>query len=489
MHTMNYSSTHVTNGYISDFFCKLKNCITKEAELIRTRERELSRKRYYFAVFLLFLFSVVIFYPGAFSNDPVFQWDQAVKHSYSTWHPILMAVIWHYLGKIFGIGAFFMFNQLLYWFGMALFVDMVLGRRLRYLALAFFPPTLVMSVDVWKDVACMNGLLLAVGFFLAWLKAKRKWFLVLAVLSLLYTSLVRTNGFIPSAALIAMAFLFFGSWRIWGRLCAAFLGAVLFCALMMGSQTLLIRTFNAKVDHVLPSLLVWDIAGTYINAGIRKPQPLSVPLKSSVERSEKWLDTYAPRDQNTVNLRKIDYARVDDDITKAIAKDWLAVVTEHPKAYLKHRLAVVKLLWGWQPKVYYPYQSYGQNHSMGKEYLPGPVGDKLFSYMQKVFHMMEKYRLVHVWVWMLVSLAAVIFAVFRGIGKGSSALQTAGGIVAASGLANALSLFFITPAADYRYVIWTVLAGVLSMVLIAVGEIVRKTATESSPYHDFVNTP
>ncbi len=471
---MNSSSTQDKNGCISDIFCKLKNCLAKEAELIRTREGQLSRKKYYFSVFLLFLFSVVIFYPGAFSNDPVWQWDQAVKHSYSTWHPILMAVIWHYLGKIFGIGAFFMFNQLLYWFSMALFVDMVLGRRLRYLALAFFPPTLIMSIDVWKDVACMNGLLLSVGFFLAWLKAKNKWYIVLAVLSLLYASLVRTNGFIPSAALIAMAVFFFGTWRIWGRLCAAFLGAVLFCALMMGSQTLLIRAFNAKVDHVLPSLLVWDIAGTYINAGIRKPQPLSVPLTSD-ERSEKWLDSYGPRDQNTVNLCKIDYKRVDDEVTKAIAKDWFAVVTEHPKAYLKHRLAVVKLLWSWQPKVYYPYQSYGQNHRMGKDYLPGPVGDKLFSRMHQVFHMMEKCRLVHVWVWMLISLGSVIFVIFRGIGKGASALQTAGGIVATSGLANAISLFFISPAADYRYVIWTVLAGLLSLVLITAGEIVRKS--------------
>ncbi len=471
---MDSSSEQNTNSV----FCRLKNLLAKEAELIRTREGQLSRKNYYLAVFLLFLFSCVIFYPGAFSNDPVFQWNQAVQHSYSTWHPILMAVIWHYLGKIFGIGAFFMFNQLLYWFGMALFVDIVLGRRLRYLALAFFPPTLIMSIDVWKDVACMNGLLLAVGFFLAWLKAKNKWFIALAVLSLLYASLVRTNGFIPSAALIAMAFLFFGSWRIWGRLCCALLGAVLFCVLMMGSQTLLIRAFNAKVDHFLPALLVWDIAGTYINAGIRKPQPLPVPLKPSVERSEKWLDSYGPGDLNTVILGKIDYSRVTDEVTKEIAKEWLAVVREHPKAYLKHRLAATKLLWSWQPKVYYPYQSYGQNHRMGKDYLPGPVGDKLFRYMETAFHTLEKFRLVHVWVWMLISLGAVIFVVFRGVTKGASALQTAGGIVAASGLANALSLFFITVAADYRYVIWTVLAGLLSLVLITAGEI-KKTPVES----------
>lgn len=470
---MNSSSLQNTNSV----FCRLKNVLANEAELIRTREGQLSRKKYYFAVFLLFLFCCVIFYPGAFSNDPVSQWDQAVKHSYNTWHPILMAVIWHYLGKLFGIGAFFMFNQLLYWFGMALFVDMVLGRRLRYLALAYFPPTLIMSIDVWKDVACMNGLLLAVGFFMAWLKAKSRWCIALAVLSLLYASLVRTNGFIPSAVLIAMACLFFGSWRIWGRLCAAFLGAVLFCALMMGSNALLIRAFNAKAEHILPSLLVWDIQGTYINAGIRKPQPLSVPLMPSVERSEKWLEAYLPNGHTTFG--RMDYSRVTDEVSKKILKDWLAVVTENPKAYLKHRLAVVKFLWSWQPTVYYPYQSYGQNHRMGKDYLPGPVADKLYPCMHKIFHAMEKLRLVHVWVWMLVSLGAVAFVLFRGLAKGASALQTVAGIMAVSGLANALSLFFITPAADYRYVIWTVLAGLLSLVLITAGEIMRKPGTKT----------
>ena len=474
---MNSSSLQNTNSV----FCRLKNVLAKEAELIRTREGQLSRKKYYFAVFLLFLFCCVIFYPGAFSNDPVWQWDQAVKHSYDTMHPILMAVIWHYLAKVFGIGAFFMFNQLLYWFSMAFFVDMVLGRRLRYLALAFFPPTLIMSIDVWKDVACMNGLLLAVGFFLAWLKAKNKWFIALAVLSLLYASLVRTNGFIPSAVLIAMACLFFGSWRIWGRLCAAFLGAVLFCALMMGSNTLLIRAFNAKAEHILPSLLVWDIQGTYINAGIRKPLPSALPLVPSGERSEKWLDCYTPISLNTLvfSTSRIVFDRVDSEVTKAIIKDWLAVVREHPKDYLKHRFSVAKIQYNWEPKVYYPYQSFGQNHRMGKDYLPGPVGDKLFSYMDKAFHTLEKFRLFHAWVWMLISLGVVVFVVFRGGTKGASALQTVAGIMVVSGLANALALFFITPDANYRYVIWTVLAGLLSLVLITAGEIMRKPGTKT----------
>ena len=139
----------------------------------------------------------------------------------------------------------------------------------------------------------------------------------------------------------------------------------------------------------------------------------------------------------------------------------------------------MKLLWIQQPEVYYPCQSFGQNHRMGKDYLPGPAGDKLFSCMHKVFHTMEKYRLVHVWGWMLISPGAVIFVLFRGLTKGASALQTAGGTVAASGLANALSLFFITVAADYRYVIWTVLAGLLSLVLITAGEIMRKAGTET----------
>ncbi len=476
---MNFSSTQDKNGCISDIFCKLKNCLAKEAELIRTREGQLSRRKYYFAVFLLFLFSVVIFYPGAFSNDPVWQWQQAVQHSYNTMHPILMSVIWHYLGKIFGIGAFFMFNQLLYWFSMAFFVDMVLGRRLRYLALAFFPPTLIMSISVWKDIACMNGLLLAVGFFLAWLKSKNKWFIALAVLSLLYASLVRKNGFIPSATMIALAVYFFGSWRIWGRLCAAFLGTVLFCALMMGSNTLLIRAFNAKEVNFLPALLIWDISGTYINAGIRKPQPSALPLMPSVERSEKWLDIYTPVSLNNLVFYEsaIDFDRVDGEVTKAIIKDWLGVVKEHPGAYLKHRFSVAKIQYNWEPKVYYPYHTYDQNHRMGKDYLPGPVGDKLFNYMDKAFHKLEKFRLFHAWVWMLVSLGVVAFVIFRGISKGTSALQTVAGIMVVSGLTTALSLFFITPDANYRYVIWTVLAGLLSVVLIITGEIVRKPGT------------
>lgn len=181
-----------------------KNAVKEERQRIVTREGEMPRLNFYLAVFLIVVFWVITMYPGFFSNDSLDQWGQAQAHQYRTWHPIVMAVVWHYLAKLLGVGAFFILNQFMYWFGMAFFVDVVLGRRLRYLLLAFFPPILMMSFNVWKDVACMTGLTLAVAFFLCWIEEKKKWMLVASVIFLIYSSLVRLNGYIPAATLVAV---------------------------------------------------------------------------------------------------------------------------------------------------------------------------------------------------------------------------------------------------------------------------------------------
>ena len=109
------------------------------------------------SVFYLFAFwasitTILVFYPGLFPNDSVFQLKQAESGVYQSWHPAIMAILMHYL-LFLGKGGIFVVHQLLYWFGLAFFFDKVLQYRnpLFLLFIGFFPSLFLVTLCVWKD--------------------------------------------------------------------------------------------------------------------------------------------------------------------------------------------------------------------------------------------------------------------------------------------------------------------------------------------------
>ena len=463
-------------NWSSSVWWHLKNVISEERMRIVTREGEMSRRQFYLAVFLVVVFWVITLYPGFFSNDPLDQWSQAQVHRYSTWHPIIMAVLWHYLAKVFGVGAFFILNQVMYWFGLALFVDVVLGRRLRYLLLAFFPPILMMSFNVWKDVACMTALTLAVAFFLYWIEAKKKWMLTVSMVFLGYASLVRLNGFIPAATLVTV-----GAFCFWKGSVAKKMVISLCLTLLLGgsvkvSSSLQNFIYKPHIDHPLPTLLVWDIAGIYVNAGLDVAPPPVVHVTNKTT-AETWLKGYSHYGCSICWTSGISCQNESTTEDKALMNFWLKVVLEQPKAYLKHRWSLVKVLWGLQHRVYFPYQGFEQNHQVGGIFVPGPVGDTVYKLLNKRFHVLEVVGVFQPYVWILVCVGVIAIAGWRCRRKFLTNMDKVAVAVATSGITNAVSLVFLAVAADYRYMIWTILAGVLSLVLVLAQSVIKRNAT------------
>lgn len=463
-------------NWCSSVWWRLKNVISEERMRIVTREGEMSRRQFYLAVFLVVVFWVITLYPGFFSYDPLAQWSQAQAHRYSTWHPIIMAVIWHYLAKVFGVGAFFILNQVMYWFGLALFVDVVLGRRLRYLLLAFFPPILMMSFNVWKDVACMTALTLAVACFLYWIETKKTRWLIASAVFLGYASLVRLNGYIPAATLVAVGTFCFcrGSFgkKITVSLCLV---------LLLGGSVKVVNSlqnliYKPHIDHPLPTLMVWDIAGIYVNEGLSiKPPP--VVHVTNEAKAATWLKGYNHYGCGicwTSGISCQNKSKVED---KALLKFWLKTVIEHPKAYLKHRWALVKVLFGFQRWVYYPYQGFEQNHQVGGIFAPGPVGDAVYKLLNRHFHVLEVVGVFQPYVWLLVCVGVIAIAGWHWRRKFLTNIDKVALAVSTSGVTNAVSLVFLAVAADYRYMIWTVLAGILSLVLVLAQSVIKRNAT------------
>ena len=79
------------------------------------------------------------------------------------------------------------------------------------------------------------------------------------------------------------------------------------------------------------------------------------------------------------------------------------------------------------------------------------------------------------YVWILVCVGVIVIAGCRR--KSLSNMNKVAVAVATSGVTNAVSLAFLAVAADYRYMIWTVLAGILSLVLVLAQSVIKRNAT------------
>lgn len=447
---------------------KLNAFYHNEKQCLSSRDGELSKTKYYSIVAIIFLFAILIYYPGFFSNDSLGQWHQAQTKNYDTWHPIIMAVIWRYTSKIFGVGSFFMLNQAMYWFGIAYFIDLVLGRRLRYLGIAFFPPLLMMSFNVWKDVACMTGMTLATAFFISWLKCNKRYFLLLSGIFLVYACLVRLNGFIPAAALVFIGALCFLDLTATKRIIYSIAITLLLCVAAGGSNYLINKIYKPHIARPIPSVVLWDIAGIYINAGMMDAKVPEFTKITDETKAKTWLTGYNPGVNSICWVSGVSCNARSAEEDKQYLTFWFNLIKEHPKAYLKHRAHIAKIMYGFQKKIYYPYHSFDQNHQVGGDLIPSHIGDAFYKKMNKIFHALEKTRLFHPWIWMLICIAIIAKLLFNAAyNKQLTTSHKLALALSVSGLANALSLFIITAAADYRYLIWTVMAGMLSLALIA----------------------
>jgi hypothetical protein len=313
----------------------------------------------------------------------------------------------------------------------------------------------------------MTEMVIATALFIIWTKQKKTWLLILSGAFLILACLVRWNGYIPAATLVAVgAFCFFYDSPL-KKIATAFFLALVLAAFTNGTGSLLNEIYKPHVSRPLTSLLLWDIAGIYVNEGMLNAELPTFAHITNQEKAKTWLKGYSPQTNSICWSSGISCANktLDEDIT--LIKFWFDKVRNHPKAYLKHRLNLAKHLYGFRHRIYYPYEGFNQNCQKGGIFAPGPAGKAFYRHMNRAFHALESSRLFHPWIWILVCLVMSVWLlidIFHN--KNRQQKNMVAMALASSGLANAVSLFFISTAADYRYLVWTLLSGILSILLL-----------------------
>ena len=423
-------------------------------------------------------FTVVCYFPGYLTSDPIDQLSQARRHVYSDWHPPLMAWLWGQLDRIVpGPAGMLVFHAALFWGGLALvalsaFESAVWLPAAFVLTVGLLPPVFALLGTIWKDVGMADALLLAFGLLLHADRSGSRAALVLAVPALFYAVAVRHNAFVAAAPLL----LWFGLIAARPRrrlLVVATVSAALALSFFALSYWISYGLLNARHTHPVQQILIHDLAAVSI-ATERYQLPAFMKEGGQPSTVDELGDVYSPQlidplfccDDTVPRFNLIyDERRFDE-----LARTWLRVIPQNWKSYLAHRAEAFRLQFAiGEEAVCFPFQRGTDPNALGLKFQHSPLNTRVTELMARF----ENSLLFRGWFYLAVSAAGLVLSLFR---RGLP--RRAGAALAASGLLYGAAYFFIGTTCDFRMAWWTAVSAIVlpAVVFGTTGESSRGTS-------------
>ena len=460
------------------------------------------RGRGYFQWSALLILSTVFvhflaFFPGIYTYDSADQLAQALTGQYYDWHPPLMAYLWSGMIQVTGHHESIFFFQLglLTAGGLCWAKLIALGRRpatTLLIPLAFISPVFTnFAGTIWKDVEFAFAMLLAAG--LAGLGTiEQKYSLAWTGLSiaLLICSLgFRTNGgfaLLPILVLCGHQFTHkrYAAHSSLQQSAATCTLSTLMLTLVIGF-VFAISKFVIKPVNSYPFQYVelFDLAGIstlskhdYFPDHIKQtPGYRLQDVAKEYERSTRQLgnadNLIFPNDNTSVSILPLNR---DAMLQHQLHAAWLGAILKEPRHYIEHRLKIFQYLMN---KRHYTYE------------LPQDPVDRAKLLQKRQVHLstpalqpLDLIGMSHAKAWVARSMKSVDgSAIFSGWLwlcllllelVASLILLEAGPVkhlalaVASSGILYTLPYFLVAPAADFRYLFWSTIAGTFAGIIL-----------------------
>jgi len=403
------------------------------------------------------------FWPGLMSTDSFEQYVQAALHRYNDHHPPIMALVWSLTDRVIpGPAGMLILHLALLWGGLWAVAE---GARRRGVPHAWLiPPVGVLpwianiAGVVWKDVGMASALLGAGGLLYLVEHGEgrsRIAAIATAVVLIGYATMVRANGVFAALPLAcyaaAIAFPRFTVMR------AAAAGAVL-VALLLGVQQVMERKIlDASPRHLSQLLMLFDLSGMACRgAAVDIPAPYRQP---GYDRAS-LCQTYDPDQVDRLFFFAKSPLQMssDDDAFAKLRGQWTSAVTAYPKPYLAHRMNAFAGLLGL-------HRVSGEDRYLKQPFMqPNPWGftftpNALSSALARAVDALADSGLFSGALWIAAAMLLLAVIAWRRMDARFES------ILLASALTNALPYFFISLAANYRFLYWTVLATSVASVL------------------------
>jgi hypothetical protein len=420
------------------------------------------------------LAAAALFAPGWFTFDTAHQWWMARTGQLDSTHPAVMVRLWQVSRALLPDPEGFFALQLgLVWGGLA-FVATALPLRTPWrvavlLGIGLWPAFVALQPQVWKDLWMVGALLWAVGALLREQDAPAWRWRGLALLMLALATAFRFNaitGVLPLWAWLA--------WRIarvpvgpaseagatpraarW-RIAAAALSL----PLLLGLAALPDRMGAVKHVTVWPVMALWDLAAVSIETGRMAIPAAFLKPGATVDDLAREFDpavNVPSFPTGTIHFSYEIVLRAEDLAT--LREAWLMLPLREPQAWARHRLRLSGYLFGLRNAELADTQVLMPDLVPFKDNPPLTMApSRLREVLVATWHRWVDGPFFMGWLYLLLAAGVLAAAAWRR--------RTAAAALSASGLAMVAPLVPLATAADFRYLLWLVVASLLALVLL-----------------------
>ncbi|MBF0543441.1 MAG: tetratricopeptide repeat protein [Candidatus Riflebacteria bacterium] len=416
------------------------------------------------------LLSMSTFYPGVMSPDSIDSMIQGETWTFrTTQQPTVMGITLGIANLFIKGPVLILFLQVLFWWtAWAIIIRSIFPTKDFFqaallLIIGFWPPLFAIIGAIWRDVQMTVTILFAGALMLFPNSRYIGPRLLAATLLATYASGVRLNA-LPSVLPIAI-WICAKLWHYIDKKQAKFLRIA-----VVASCFVTITCGGKLINSVVPQksvrmeqyFMLFDLVGISANIGENLVPP---PVRNGYDRPEQIkaiysafsclaaLYEYTPN----VTLPRI-LTTEDPKIFDLISEAWRKAIISHPMVYFKHRTTAFAALMGWSDRrPYYPYEKGVIFNTLGIKWNPSQVSDKIYSF----FDFLLNYFSIlwrpwfYIWLTLIISLKAI--SAWR---YGASLPVTF--LILLSSWFYTLPYYFVTSAADARYLHWSITATFLA---------------------------
>lgn len=421
--------------------------------------------------FFGFVINFSTFYPGFMSPDSIDQYTQALNGQYSTWHPPVMAFVWHVLNYIYSGPQVMLFLQLSFlWLSCYLFSVSMQSTGWRIcIFLIFFTAPFIQNFTGWivKDTQMAVSWLLAIAILFKKLNDGddgSKFFPgVFSALLLLYGTLLRHNAVTALFPLCALwAWIIFKRGKIATRLLYSI---ALFLLIALSHNFFEVTVLNARQEHPEGQLYFHDLNDFFVKT--HKNVYPAVMYKNPDFDTAYIRDHYDPADVTSIfwNADKkniISETTLDKNTTDELQKALVHAVKDSPILYLKNRWEIYLyfLMIKKESRLHYMYYfAWMQPNNFGLKI------NENFLYVLYCKYMGNSEHKIYFQVWFWIFLNVVLFP--AGIFIKNYSYKFFYMCIIFSGFLYTLPQFIISNlVADFRYIYWSCFTCTVAVLVI-----------------------
>lgn len=416
----------------------------------------------YIAAIAGLLVTLLLFSPGFVDNDTNWQFSQAQLHDYSSWHPPLLAWVWHWLLFLVpGSWGMFLLNNVMFWLGLSLTVGAFLQKRPLWapvvtLGIGLCPWMFTYDAFLWKDASFASAALLGAGLLFNSEGRRRSPFLFAGIcLCLFFATGVRHNGI---AGVFPLLLILTQQFR---RPVLSAIALSVTGYLLNSFLTSMIATNSAPSQ----AFLTYDLGGISVHAdkNVFPPDIFKVTLKDVQHEYrpttvEPLLWATFPEDKNP----RPGFV-APKDMPKLVSA-WAKAIVDFPDSYLLHRIYFTRALLG-----LYVGEEAGRMHLtrtlLPHDPSPFRVDHLTQKYFLKMITMQNESFFFRGYTFLgILILLGFYFALFGTVAENALVF---------SGLAYFASFVAFGVASDFRYIWWMVIVTTLLFVRFLISEMER----------------